>query len=121
MLSRGSVFRWTVVVERHAATWCAACTAELPRLTRLYEQYHPRGFEILSYSVDSTAAVVRQFRKDRFAMTWLHGIDPQLRAMHSPLAKDCDVQQILVQCWSGQTGSSSPWMKIVEGQSSKGS
>jgi thiol-disulfide isomerase/thioredoxin len=76
------------------ATWCLPCIAEFPGLTKLYEQYHARGFEILSYSIDSKSDVVRQFRKDRFAMPWLHAIDPQLRELESPVAKDFEVVSI---------------------------
>ena len=63
-------------------------------LTKLYEQFHSRGFEILSYSIDSKADVVRQFRKDRFAMAPLHSIDPDLRETQSPTAKDFEVISI---------------------------
>ncbi|MFQ5607621.1 MAG: redoxin domain-containing protein [Candidatus Zixiibacteriota bacterium] len=34
------------------ATWCGPCRAELPNLTRLYERYHPQGFEVVSVSLD---------------------------------------------------------------------
>jgi thiol-disulfide isomerase/thioredoxin len=76
------------------ATWCSPCISEFPGLTRLYQQYHGKGFEILSYSIDSKPELVRQFRKDRFAMPWLHAIDPQLREIQSPMAKDFEVVSI---------------------------
>lgn len=76
------------------ATWCLPCISELPGLTKLYEQYHGRGFEILSYSIDSKPDLVRQFRKDRFAMPWLHAIDPELREIESPAAKAFEVISI---------------------------
>ena len=73
------------------ATWCAPCIAEFPSLTKLYEQYRRRGFEVLSYSVDANREVVSTFRKDRFRMPWLHAIDPELREQQSPMAKDFEV------------------------------
>jgi thiol-disulfide isomerase/thioredoxin len=76
------------------ATWCLPCISEFPGLTKLYEHYHDRGFEILSYSIDSNPDLVRQFRKDRFAMPWLHAIDPELRESQSPMAKDFEVISI---------------------------
>jgi thiol-disulfide isomerase/thioredoxin len=76
------------------ATWCLPCISEFPGLTKLYEQYHGRGFEILSYSIDAKPELVRQFRKDRFAMPWLHAIDPQMREVQSPTAKDFEVISI---------------------------
>jgi thiol-disulfide isomerase/thioredoxin len=76
------------------ATWCLPCISEFPGLTKLYEQYHGKGFEILSYSIDSKPELVRQFRKDRFAMPWLHAIDPQLREVQSPTARAFEVISI---------------------------
>jgi thiol-disulfide isomerase/thioredoxin len=73
------------------ATWCAPCVAEFPGLTRLHEQYQRQGFEILSYSVDANRDVVSRFRRERFRMSWLHAIDPQLRELQSPMARDFDV------------------------------
>jgi len=76
------------------ATWCLPCISELPGLTKLYEQYRGRGFEILSYSIDSGVDAVRQFRKQRFPMPWLQAIDPQFRELQSPMAKDFEVFSI---------------------------
>jgi len=41
-----------VVMVDFWATWCRPCLAELPRLQKVYQQYHPRGFEILGISLD---------------------------------------------------------------------
>ena len=76
------------------ATWCTPCITEFPGLTWLYEKYRKEGFEILSYSIDSKAERVRQFRKERFPMTWLHAIDPELREIQSPMARDFEVVSI---------------------------
>lgn len=34
------------------ATWCGPCRGELPHLTAAYTEFHDRGFEILSVSLD---------------------------------------------------------------------
>jgi thiol-disulfide isomerase/thioredoxin len=73
------------------ATWCPPCIAEFPGLTKLHEKYERQGFEVLSYSVDSNREAVSRFRKERFGLPWLHAIDPQLRELQSPMAKDFDV------------------------------
>jgi thiol-disulfide isomerase/thioredoxin len=69
------------------ATWCAPCIAEMPVLERAYKRFAVAGFEILSYSVDSNAEVVKRFRAERFPMPWLHAIDPEGKALDSSMAK----------------------------------
>lgn len=76
------------------ATWCLPCLAEFPGLTKLYEKYRDQGFEILSYSIDSKLDVVRQFRHERYPMPWLHAIDPELRELQSPAAREFEVTSI---------------------------
>lgn len=38
------------------ASWCAPCRKEMPNLRNLYEQYSPKGFEIVSISIDRREA-----------------------------------------------------------------
>ncbi|MEX2232454.1 MAG: TlpA disulfide reductase family protein [Cyclobacteriaceae bacterium] len=76
------------------ATWCAPCIQEFPYLQRAYEQYHDKGFQILSYSLDASREVVVRFRKERFPMPWLHGIDLKLQRNQSPMAKQFEVFDI---------------------------
>ena len=34
------------------ATWCGPCLGEIPFMKAAYKKYHPRGFEIVSFSID---------------------------------------------------------------------
>jgi peroxiredoxin len=53
------------------ATWCGPCVAELPNLTAAYNQFHPKGFEVLGVSLDQTnsAAKLAAFTADH-KMPW---------------------------------------------------
>ncbi|MFZ1728660.1 MAG: TlpA disulfide reductase family protein [Bacteroidota bacterium] len=55
------------------ATWCPPCVEALPDLEKIYDEYHSRGFEIISLSFDSSDERIRHFREKRFRMPWLHG------------------------------------------------
>ena len=35
------------------ASWCAPCRKENPNLVKLYEEYHSKGFEVFSVSLDT--------------------------------------------------------------------
>lgn len=55
------------------ATWCPPCVDALPDLEKIYDEYHSRGFEIISLSFDSSEERIHRFREKRFRMPWLHG------------------------------------------------
>ena len=38
------------------ASWCGPCRRENPNVTKIYAQYHDKGFEVFSVSLDSDAA-----------------------------------------------------------------
>ena len=49
-----SSLRGKVVLLDFWASWCRPCRMENPNVVRLYEQYHDKGFEIFSVSMDNS-------------------------------------------------------------------
>lgn len=64
------------------ASWCAPCRQENVNLVKLYQQYRPRGLEIISVSLDDNRqAWEKAVGED--GMLWLNGSD--LKGQFSPL------------------------------------
>ena len=43
------------------ATWCGPCVREIPRLKKLYAEYHDKGFDIVGISGDNEAEPLEKF------------------------------------------------------------
>jgi thiol-disulfide isomerase/thioredoxin len=51
------------------ASWCGPCRYENPVLVKTYEEYHPKGLEILAVSIDTNKESWKQaILKDK--LTW---------------------------------------------------
>ncbi|PXZ43335.1 MULTISPECIES: TlpA disulfide reductase family protein [Sanguibacteroides] len=56
------------------ASWCSPCRAMVPELKKLYNEFHDKGFEIVSISMDKKKeAWVKAIEEEE--MPWIHGCD----------------------------------------------
>ncbi len=64
--------RWVLI--DFWASWCRPCRMENPNVVRLYQKYHPKGFEIFGVSLDQQReAWLRAIEQDK--LTWVHVSD----------------------------------------------
>jgi thiol-disulfide isomerase/thioredoxin len=80
-----------VVLIDFWATWCGPCIHELPNVQKLYRNYHDRGLEIVSISLDTDLKKMRDFARDS-KMNWHHLADG--KGWKNAIAKECGVNSI---------------------------
>jgi thiol-disulfide isomerase/thioredoxin len=56
-----SNYQGKVVLLDFWATWCGPCMEELPNLRRIYEAYHPHGFEVIGINLDDEPQALSDF------------------------------------------------------------
>ena len=66
----------SVVLVDFWASWCGPCASAFPNIENLFQDYHPRGFEVLAINLDEQRDAADRFLADRpHAMTVL--FDPK--------------------------------------------
>ena len=54
-------YKGKVVLIDCWTTWCGFCIAEVPTIKEMYEKYHAKGFEVISYNCDDDLEKVKEF------------------------------------------------------------
>ncbi|MDO4550839.1 MAG: TlpA disulfide reductase family protein [Planctomycetia bacterium] len=75
------------------ATWCGPCVAEIPNVTKTYEKYHEKGFEVLSVSVDRDIKKLESFLEKK-PLPWKCISDKDTKVDGGLFSEFCGVQGI---------------------------
>ncbi len=73
------------------ATWCGPCRREMPYLHKAWDEFHPKGLQIVSLSFDRSVDDIAPFR-EKWPMPWKHGFIEE--GFKSDLAKSFEVKGI---------------------------
>lgn len=63
-----------VVLLNFWGTWCGPCRREMPEFQKAYEEWGPRGFEIVAIAYNDSEAAMADFR-DEFGLTFTLALD----------------------------------------------
>lgn len=99
-------YKGKVLLVDFWATWCGPCRAELPNLVQVYKDYHAKGLEIVSISLDFADRVDKDAYIewiDEHEMNWRHTYDGEGWA--TPLVKRYFVSGIPAAFLVGPDGS----------------
>jgi thiol-disulfide isomerase/thioredoxin len=64
-----SKYQGKVVLIEFWVSWRQSCAAEMPKLKKIYDQYHDKGFEIIGFGCDYRREDVEKFVKEN-EMPW---------------------------------------------------
>jgi thiol-disulfide isomerase/thioredoxin len=82
-----------VILVDFWATWCGPCMQELPRVKKVYKDFHEKGLEILGVSCDRRAEDITGFREKNPDANWTQLFDKDNPGWH-PLAKQFGIKGI---------------------------
>jgi peroxiredoxin len=84
-------YKGKVLLVDFWATWCGPCVGEVPNVVKTYEDFHPKGFEIVGISLDQDKNKLTTFTKQK-NMTWQQYFDG--KGWENKLASKYGIQSI---------------------------
>jgi thiol-disulfide isomerase/thioredoxin len=77
-----SGWKGKVILVDFWATWCGPCREELPRVKKIYGDYHAKGLEVLGVSNDYSASTLTDFTVQN-EMPWPELLDLDAASQHN--------------------------------------